>query len=516
VRLPASTGDGTGHQTGHQTGQRLVDSITRDAGLLVDAEMTVSAPRTSVPEEVVDAFVGAARESLRNIARHAGVDRGHVTVRVQRNRVEVEVRDQGTGLAGAGAPGYGIRESIVRRMTQVGGSAEVGPGSRGAGTLVRLGWPASPGTHDEQIGRAYDLTLASSGGVGIVQTVAYPMLVAQLVVAVQVSVTASDSWVTPAVVVALVVATVLATQRVTREAPTLATLSGWGVAMALLAGAGLWAAGPGAVAGFESFAIGFSTLPLILFAYVTPARYAPVLIVPLFLVLVLVVVLDTTASAQQALGCFNAAVTIPAVGAAMGALVRRSTARIEEQRARAVRAEQETLRAHYLERARSQYLRHTQERILPWLEAVAAGEADSTSAEARERARLLGAEARDDLYAPAFFDEELRREVTDYRRRGGEVVVRAGVAPGAAGRTSGQVLRHLVRVLPPSHRITVSAPSGTDQLRLVVVPALPADVHTQTVRLHPGIEATGDEFATVLRLPDVPLNGDVVAASREV
>jgi len=52
----------------------------------------------------------------------------------------VEVRDTGGGFDPATTPGFGLSESIVARMGQVGGQAQI-ESSPGMGTTVRLAWP---------------------------------------------------------------------------------------------------------------------------------------------------------------------------------------------------------------------------------------------------------------------------------------------------------------------------------------------------------------------------------------
>lgn len=92
---------------------------------------------------VVRAVAGATGEALRNAARHAGVDTANVRVRVDHGRMLVEISDHGKGFEPESVrPGRrGMRESVVRRMTEVGGSAAV-ESAPGAGTIVRLRWPA--------------------------------------------------------------------------------------------------------------------------------------------------------------------------------------------------------------------------------------------------------------------------------------------------------------------------------------------------------------------------------------
>ncbi|WP_372697015.1 PspC domain-containing protein [Arthrobacter sp. JSM 101049] len=84
-----------------------------------------------------DALVQAAREAMLNAAKHAG---GTVSVYVEasRPRVDVFVRDRGTGFDTASLPEdrFGVRESIIGRMQRNGGCATIT--SSAAGTEVHL------------------------------------------------------------------------------------------------------------------------------------------------------------------------------------------------------------------------------------------------------------------------------------------------------------------------------------------------------------------------------------------
>jgi signal transduction histidine kinase len=97
----------------------------------------IVAAGASVPG--IAALAAAAREAMLNAARHAG---GDVSVYLETSpgAVDIFVRDRGPGvdLAALPADRLGIRESIIGRMTRVGGSATVRPGAGGAGTEVHL------------------------------------------------------------------------------------------------------------------------------------------------------------------------------------------------------------------------------------------------------------------------------------------------------------------------------------------------------------------------------------------
>lgn len=94
-----------------------------------------------LPREVVAEISQSVAEALSNVARHAGTGAVQVTAGPAQGGVIVEVRDLGRGFDTGTVPPHrrGLRESIVGRMTAVGGSAEI-VSSPGAGTRVLLRW----------------------------------------------------------------------------------------------------------------------------------------------------------------------------------------------------------------------------------------------------------------------------------------------------------------------------------------------------------------------------------------
>ena len=84
-------------------------------------------------------LIAAAREAMLNAARHAG---GDVSVYIESSAstIDVFVRDRGPGVDLDSLPDdrLGVRESIIGRMTRVGGTATVKPGAGGVGTEVHL------------------------------------------------------------------------------------------------------------------------------------------------------------------------------------------------------------------------------------------------------------------------------------------------------------------------------------------------------------------------------------------
>lgn len=100
-----------------------------------------------VPASAAEALSGAVGEALRNVAVHAGVREVSVTVRGDGSGgVEVRVSDHGAGFdpVHVGAQSMGLRNSVHRRLHDVGGSAQV-ISSPSEGTTVVLIWkPPEP------------------------------------------------------------------------------------------------------------------------------------------------------------------------------------------------------------------------------------------------------------------------------------------------------------------------------------------------------------------------------------
>lgn len=88
---------------------------------LVTAELDADPPVL-----VAQALVGATHEALANVVKHAQVQQAVVRVASTDGGVEVTVRDHGRGFdLDRPAGGFGIAESIVGRMRDVGGRATV-------------------------------------------------------------------------------------------------------------------------------------------------------------------------------------------------------------------------------------------------------------------------------------------------------------------------------------------------------------------------------------------------------
>jgi signal transduction histidine kinase len=137
--------------------RRIIDPAGRrnligELAAAVAGERTRGAPVTlvrhgpvgDVPADVEDACLGAVREALTNARQHAHARSVVVDVRSFPGGLDVRVEDDGVGFTPAVTVGFGLRQSIVTRVEEVGGRASV-DSRPGVGTRIRLAfrWQAS-------------------------------------------------------------------------------------------------------------------------------------------------------------------------------------------------------------------------------------------------------------------------------------------------------------------------------------------------------------------------------------
>ncbi len=129
--------------------------ILHDAGLVAavrDAVARTAEPpgvmhasdgRGRPPAEVETATLRIAQEAIRNVVAHASADGFEVRLDVDRERVSLEVEDDGVGMDGAPLddPAAHLgRRAMQARAREVGGSLSITPGEDG-GTIVHFHWP---------------------------------------------------------------------------------------------------------------------------------------------------------------------------------------------------------------------------------------------------------------------------------------------------------------------------------------------------------------------------------------
>lgn len=109
----------------------------------IDIEVALPEREPHLPPSRESALYRIAQESLSNVFKHAEAQHAWLSLRVEPDRVVLEVADDGRGLAPQRANGGFGLEGMRRRVAEHGGTFEVGPRLSG-GTCVRAILPTEP------------------------------------------------------------------------------------------------------------------------------------------------------------------------------------------------------------------------------------------------------------------------------------------------------------------------------------------------------------------------------------
>jgi signal transduction histidine kinase len=113
------------------------------AGLRYRLEAPAQLPAVQVSPEARHNVFLAAKESVTNIVKHAAASEACIRLRLEPGGFTLEIEDNGRGPAGRAGPAAQSRNGLRnmrKRMEDIGGKFEIGPGAKG-GTLVRLTAP---------------------------------------------------------------------------------------------------------------------------------------------------------------------------------------------------------------------------------------------------------------------------------------------------------------------------------------------------------------------------------------
>lgn len=122
--------------------RQLVDTVGRQEGLALSAEIDGAAARTLPVEEAAQVLL-VARESISNALRHAAATQVRIRFGPSPDGLILEIADNGIGFHPDRVPrGHGL-DNLTRRAEELGGSLEI-ESKPGAGTSVRLELPLRP------------------------------------------------------------------------------------------------------------------------------------------------------------------------------------------------------------------------------------------------------------------------------------------------------------------------------------------------------------------------------------
>jgi hypothetical protein len=446
------------------------DLVARDLAQLVGDLAPVPGTVTTfrpgeamiVPGFVALAVAAATGEVLRNIARHARA--GHVQVTLDRDGdgFTLLVVDDGIGfqVATAMSRSHGLRYSVIHRLQDVGGRAEV-TSAPGRGTTVRLAWQPVAEAPAPEPNRAERMAAALEDVRRPLAAVCLSYLVMTGVFAIRYTVDGS----VPAWTLAWFAGLCAITLALLARADT--GLSGRSVTAALGYGVG------GAVASlfvlpvtslhdYSSWPLGATTALLAVVVIVRPSWEAAAgLAIQQGAIVVAALAgrfgadpwtTQIAAVTPAALSTVEPVILGLVVGQAvlrLGDVVTRSNATL-----RAATAAESALRAR--EAIHQHRLSDLNEEILPFLLDIATGSTTSTCPGIRDRARTLEHGARDELHLPGVLDAPTR-ELLRRARDGGCVVT---IQSTSSDIESGELVRGLLAAAltagSPPHELVLS------------------------------------------------------------
>lgn len=456
-----------------------------------------------LPARVVAALTGATGEALRNCERHAQCTSVVVDVVVDHEGCTIRITDDGRGFdpAAVSSGPLGFGQSILARVAEVGGAAEVGS-APGAGTTWTLTWRIDPPTGSSLI----LLTALAGTRRRIVVGLAVPGMALVIVQAALHHDRLTDP--TPALVAVGVIAvlTFIATWTITRR--PLSRLESLGlisaaVVAALVGGVGLLPSSDIPVAYFAS---GAGAPVLVLVAVFRPA-WESVTGVLLAGAVVVVVLLRLVPDGSLLLSGLPA-VTATVLGVATLLGCRTAIDRV----ARSIRRQEEMAQQTHAAAAELQVSREVLASRLgrvqafagPFLAAVGDGRTDPDAPGVRRQATVLEAAIRDDIQLGAHLDDRTRELIAATRTAGRSVEV---IADGDASPAlpPGLVAQLLAAAL--------GGPDGPDRTVLTVLSAPSGPPPGRTVSLMvspppsgPALTRIADEWGVrVLLAPDLLL-----------
>lgn len=471
--------------------------LATDLAAVPGVDVTVEGTAWPAPPSprVVDAFLGAASEALRNVVRHAGTDAATLRFDTDGERLLLEVADRGHGLGSRG-PGFGIRNSIVGRMAEVGGSADLV--SDADGTTVSLSWPAAPSRRTP----AREQRMLTRR-VRAFSLAALAPIVAHLYVVLrfpgQDLVSGLTVW---AAATALLLCVVRRQSRAPMGTPAvLAVAAVAGVIVAL----GLLEAGPGALLTINSWVIGYVAVTLALTAFEAPAPPMVAVLIGLVAEVLMAAWLDPTLGLLDPIGALLTPVLVVGSGIVLGLALHRADHALTRSRILSAAHEEEQAWHNARIRAREGHLAHLANDVVPFLEAVVDGPVDDTGDDPRLTATVLSAQCRDQLYLNEPLPQRARDVARWARSRGVTLTFRSTLSRGRVSEVAWAAIESVLARSQRGHTVTVVPGVGSGTVRITVVPpltrlpAVPAEVAHDEVRTVLTVGAVSSDPATVVR-----------------
>lgn len=471
-------------------------------------------------------LVGASAEALRNVDRHSGQRSARIRLLSNGRGVAVEVIDRGRGFDVDRSAGFGIDSSIIGRMNDIGGTATII--SKPGRTVVRLAWdPDATPQHVESVqvsegglAATYHATVEVTEGLRRpFLTIGIPFVAGNVAVATIYSFRSENPFRSIAMAGVVALLTVLTYRRLVRGPLSVRSVTAYSATIWAVVAVGLLSAPDGSLRGFESWIVGFASIPMAGIVFVLPWRWSVVLVAGLPSVNLGIAIVDPAVSPSGVATAILGPLLTVGSAALIGAKLRAVSRSAKEQEAARAEAEAESAKRIVWRQVQAAQLVSLDEEVTPFLRSVGRGGLDPHDESTRRVAAELSAQVRDNLSVPGLLDRDLRSAIRHARRRGCTVDIRASdLIDDREYPRALELMRVAVANGSGLNQLTFSLPTaGHDYARLVVVPAdaqfgeLLADTVSDM-----GGTIVGDEDAMVLTVPTSKSAGASLRASAEL
>lgn len=445
-----------------------VDDLRREVEHVAPVEVRFDSTEwiDSPPPRVLSALRGAAAEAVRNAWRHGHATTVDVVMQSDGTHVRVVITDDGEGLAPDWSMGFGVRESIVGRMAEIGGTGSIEAVSHPEhGAQVCLTWPEVADSAERTAEvvvpdrrRVLSLVGMVCGSTTIYTAVRFPAL------------SPAVGWTVAAAVLGTLVVVVhgLTRRQVNGVFTSRRALTALGVWLCALIWVGLLAAGDGALLSLRSWIVGSASNVVALVAFDARARRIALVVAAQVATVALFAVHDPTVGLLEPVGALVTPIVVGGMGAVLGTALRHGEGLIASRRAELEAMAEAEIWSRVDAAVRRRQLAHLHDDVVPFVTRAAAD-----GAAAPTFARLLAAGCRDGLYLEPPLDADTRAAVREARRRGVDVTLRPGRHDPAA---AWPVLRSVLQEMDPTRTITVLPAGAQAPGRIVVTPGFAGDV----------------------------------------
>lgn len=391
----------------------LVDDIRRDVRLIVPA--TEMSPVPPMPPVIATAVRRGLLEALRNVERHAGVPAAEVQWSTVGQQAHLFVIDRGRGGA-EGNTGWGRQNSLENTIRTIGGEVAV-RGTPGGGTTVHFQWPIPNASSSTMLHNSYTNTVRA-----LDDDKRIAVRVTGLVTLGNVWLGVRYSWgdthnLAEITLLSIIVATsFIVARRLQTAALEPIELIALGLGAAGIVWVGLQLAGEGSLVNYNSWVISATSVPVALVCFYSPGLWVAAAVLPMAIT-VLAEAQASGVSYGDAGGAISASL-LGLLGYFLGAALRDSRAKIDEEESLTYRVAQEAYRRQVAANEGAARFDPVRRSLVPWLQSVAEGDRRLSDPATWQEAHRLAIAMRDELAVPGVLDDVIRHRIAEVRAAG--------------------------------------------------------------------------------------------------